>query len=92
MTSGDSEQCLKSKFQMLKQEQIKHRPLKIEVGSGAMAELAFSSDRSHPPFAFCCNQEKCSIQSDFLFKRDCNVISPWHIRFSVIVLSGRLDL
>lgn len=49
MTCGDNEQYSKSKVQRknTKQEQSKHGPLqKLELGSGAMKELAFSAERS----------------------------------------------
>lgn len=68
---------------MLKQEQIKHRPLKIEVGSGAMAEIAFSSDRSHPPFAFYCNQENVQFRVISFLK---GIVTSFHLGILDLVL------
>lgn len=59
MIYGDNEQCSKSEVQSknTKQEPNKHGLLKkVKLELGAMKELAFSSDRSHPPYALCRNR------------------------------------
>lgn len=56
MKCRDNEQCSTSNAQRKnkkKQDQSKHGPPQnVDIGSGAMEELAYSSDRSHPPCAF----------------------------------------
>lgn len=55
MKCKDDEQCSNSNAQRenKKKGQSKHGPpQKLDIGLGAMEELAYSSDRSHPPCAF----------------------------------------